>query len=70
MPNGLPEYGSVTHVSSGWPTRRESSMSVISSPKIFAMFPRLISSIMRTNRLSGFLLATFAMRLNSPARSS
>ena len=42
------EYGSDTRISSGSPILLESSISVISSPKIFEMFPRLISSIMST----------------------
>ena len=47
------EYGSVTFCCIGSaPIRRDSSISVMSSPNIFAMLPRLISSTISTNRLS------------------
>ena len=65
--NGSPEYGRITLLSSASPFLLDSSISVISSPKIREIFPLLISSIMKTY---GFSLSSFAFSqnaLNTPA---
>ena len=54
--NGSPEYGRITLLSSASPFLLDSSISVISSPKIRKIFPLLISSIMKTY---GFSLSFF-----------
>ena len=43
------EYGSLTLMESDAPSLLEGSRSVISSPNILEMFPRLISSMMKTD---------------------
>ena len=48
---GSPEYGRTASIASFAPARFVSSISVINSPNIFEIFPRLISSIINTQGL-------------------
>ena len=69
-PNRSPEYGSVTCTAFGSPSRLSSSISVISSPSTFAMFARLISSMIIRYSLSGFFSAVRQARLKTPSTTA
>ena len=61
------EYGRVTDIASSSPSRFESSIKVISSPNILEIFPRLISSIMKTYLLLLSLAALLQNSLKTPS---
>ncbi|MNI23980.1 hypothetical protein D3C73_775850 [compost metagenome] len=64
--NASPEYGSVTVTGYLAPSRLSTSTSVMSSPKILLMFPRLISSITMAYCRDGFLRARSQSLKNAP----
>ncbi|MNF99750.1 hypothetical protein D3C84_826640 [compost metagenome] len=68
--NGFPEYARTTSVGGGVPSswsRLSASISVISSPNILLILPRLISSMTIAKRLSGVLRARRQSSLKAPS---